>query len=101
MFDLDGYLKELISNYRASFGDRLLLEEKGWLYQAMSKYDPLWEYIKTNAPSKLTFDEAREICGFPIDHAFLNCKKELEAYGHQVGKISMKKQTVEFHHRKE
>ena len=63
----------------------------------MSKYDPLWEYIKANAPSELTFDEVRQICGFPIDHAFLNSKKELESYGYQVGKISMKSQTVKIH----
>ena len=44
-----------------------------------------------------TFDEVREICGFPIDHAFLNCKKELEAYGYQVGKITMKDRTIQFH----
>ena len=46
----------------------------------MNKYDLLWEYIKINAPSELSFDEVRRICGFPIDHSFLNCKKELEAY---------------------
>ena len=63
----------------------------------MSKYDPLWKYIKTNAPTKLTFDEVRHICGFPIDHAFLNSKKELETYGYQVGKISMKNRAVQFH----
>ena len=63
----------------------------------MSKYDSLWEYVKTNAPSELTFDEILSICGFPMDHSFLNCKRELEAYGYQVGKISMKKQTVQFH----
>ena len=63
----------------------------------MSKYNPLWAYIKTRAPAELSFDEMREICGFPIDHAFLNCKKELEAYGYQVGKISMKNRTVQFH----
>ena len=62
----------------------------------MSKYDPLWEYVKNNAPSELTFDEVQRICGFPIDHAFLNCKKELTAYGYQVGKISIKNQTVQF-----
>ena len=44
----------------------------------MSKYDSLWEHIKSNAPSELSFDEVRQICGFPIDHSFLNCKKELE-----------------------
>ena len=35
----------------------------------MSKYDPLWEYVKTNAPAELSFDEVRRICGFPIDHS--------------------------------
>ena len=63
----------------------------------MSKYDPLWEYIKINAPSELSFDELRRICSFPVDHSFLNCKMELEAYGYQVGKISMKNGTVQFH----
>lgn len=47
----------------------------------MSKYDQLWEYIKTNAPVELSFDEVQQICGFPIDHSFLNCKKELKANG--------------------
>lgn len=60
----------------------------------MSKYDPLWQYVKANAPSELTFDEVQAICGFPIDHAFLKCKKELTAYGYQVGKISMQNKTV-------
>jgi len=63
----------------------------------MRKYDPLWNYIKTNAPSELSFVEVRWICCFSIDHSFLNCKKELEAYGYQVGKISMKNRTVQFH----
>ena len=62
----------------------------------MSKYDPLWEHIKSNAPSELSFDEVRQICGFPIDHSFLNCKKELEEYGYRVSKISMKNRTVKF-----
>ena len=66
----------------------------------MSKYNPLWEYIKTRAPAELSFDEMREICGFPIDHAFLNCKKELEAYGYQVGKISMKALCLQGHLRR-
>ena len=60
----------------------------------MSKYEPLWEYIKTNTPAELSFDEVLQICGFPIDHSFLKYKKELEIYGYQVGKISMKNQTV-------
>lgn len=37
-----------------------------------------------------------EILGFPIDHSFLNYKKELLAYGYTVGKISLKDQTVKF-----
>ena len=61
----------------------------------MSKYKSLWEYIKKNEPEKLSFSEAEAICGFAIDHAFLTYKKELEAYGFKVGKISMKKKEVE------
>ena len=45
---------------------------------------------------KLTFAEIEQIVGLPIDHSFLNYKKELLAYGYKVGKISMKKQTVTF-----
>ena len=63
----------------------------------MSKYEALWEYVANHAVPELSFDKVQEICGFPIDHSFLNCKKELEAYGYQVGKISMKNHTVEFH----
>lgn len=64
----------------------------------MSKYDVLWEYVQKNgSPSfKLTFEEIAHIAGIPIDHAFLTYKKELMAYGYQVGKISMKDQTVLF-----
>lgn len=64
----------------------------------MSKYDPLWEYVgKSGSGSlKLTFEEIQIIAGFPIDHSFLKYKKELERYGWQVGKISMKEQTVLF-----
>lgn len=65
----------------------------------MSKYNALWEYVqKTGSQSfKLTFDEIQEIAGLPIDHSFLKYKKELADYGYQVGKISMKEQTVLFH----
>lgn len=45
---------------------------------------------------KLTFDEIQNIAGVPIDHSFLNFKKELTNYGYQVGKISMKEKTVSF-----
>ena len=64
----------------------------------MSKYEPLWEWVGKQ-PAKnltLTFAEIQQILGFPIDHSFLTYKKELLAYGHRVGKISMKKQTVDF-----
>lgn len=64
----------------------------------MSKFNLLWEYVQKNGtPSlKLTFDEIKDIAGIPIDHSFLNYKKELTAYGYQVGKISLKGQTVIF-----
>ena len=45
---------------------------------------------------KLTFDEIEKIAGIPIDHSFLNCKKELLNYGYKVGKISRKGKTVDF-----
>lgn len=65
----------------------------------MSKYHSLWEYIKEKGePSfQLTFEEIRQITGIELDHSFLNDKKELTQYGYQVGKISMKNQTIVFH----
>ncbi len=64
----------------------------------MSKYSTLWEHIQENGSRslKLTFDEIQSIAGTPIDHSFLKYKKELTEYGYQVGKISMKEQTVIF-----
>ena len=64
----------------------------------MSKYDPLWAAIATReeASFRLTFDEIRQLLGFEIDHSFLNYKKELLPFGYQVGKISLKEQTVQF-----
>lgn len=64
----------------------------------MSKYDALWSYIRENDKPQLTltFDEIGRIAGVPLDHAFLQCKKELLQYGYAVGKISMKAQTVLF-----
>lgn len=64
----------------------------------MSKYEPLWKWIKENGTDsfKLSYDEIEKIAGLPIDHSFLNYKKELEEYGFRVGKISMKEQTVAF-----
>ena len=39
----------------------------------MSKYDPLWNYLKKNNEKnyKLTYDEIKNILGFEIDHSFL------------------------------
>lgn len=64
----------------------------------MSKYNLLWKYVqkKGSTSFKLTFDEIKDIAGIPIDHSFLNYKKELTEYGYQVGKISLKEQTVIF-----
>ena len=64
----------------------------------MSKYNHLWEYIQKNGDQsfRLTFNEIQNIAGVPIDHSFLKYKKELTEYGYQVGKISMKEQTVIF-----
>ncbi len=64
----------------------------------MSKYNSLWEYVQKSGSQslKLTFDEIQNIAGIPIDHSFLRYKKELAEYGYQVGKISMKEQTVIF-----
>ena len=64
----------------------------------MSKYNALWEYVKNSGKQslKLTFDEIQNIAGVPIDHSFLNFKKELANYGCQVGKISMKEKSVSF-----
>ena len=64
----------------------------------MSKYEPLWKWIKENGTDnfKLTYAEIENILGFPFDHSFLTFKKELMEYGFSVGKISMKNQTVSF-----
>ena len=64
----------------------------------MSKYNSLWKYIQNSGSSsfKMTFAEIQNIAGIPIDHSFLKYKKELTEYGYEVGKISMKEQTVIF-----
>lgn len=64
----------------------------------MSKYDSLWKYVQNSGMKslKLTFEEIQSIAGIPVDHSFLKYKKELEEYGYQVGKISMKEQTINF-----
>lgn len=62
----------------------------------MSKYDSLWKYVAQSEQDvfKLTFSEIDQIAGLPIDHSFLSFKKELNGYGYQVGKISMKKHSI-------
>ncbi|WP_130999647.1 hypothetical protein [Clostridioides difficile] len=64
----------------------------------MSNYSSLWEYVKKNNSQsfKLTFEEIKDIAGIEIDHSFLKYKKELNEYGYQVGKISLKEKTVIF-----
>lgn len=64
----------------------------------MSKYDPLWEYLKINNKPLfvLSFDEVKNILGFSIDHSFLNYKKEAKSYGYTVGKISLKEKKIIF-----
>ena len=60
--------------------------------------NPLWNWVgkQTAKNLTLTFAEIQQILGFPIDQSFLNYKKELLTHGYRVGKISMKKQTVNF-----
>ncbi len=67
----------------------------------MSKYAPLWAAVSLHDENKfwMSFVEVEQILRFPIDHAFLNYKKELLEYGWQVGKISLKAQTVLFQRR--
>ena len=62
----------------------------------MSKYDKLWQWIAQNGKDKfdLTFEQAEQIAGLPIDHAFLTYKKELPGYGYEVARISLKNKTV-------
>lgn len=64
----------------------------------MSKYEPLWKYLKANGKDvyKLSYAEIKDILGFEIDHSFLTYKKEAKEYGYGVAKISMKEKTVSF-----
>lgn len=69
----------------------------------MSKYQKLWEYVQNYGVEHnvdmltLTFCDVEQIAQVPIDHSFLQYKKELLSYGWQVGKISLKAQNVTFH----
>lgn len=64
----------------------------------MSKFHYLWEKIGQDGRTlfTLSFAEIATMAGLPIDHSFLNAKKELLAFGYQVKKISLKEQTVKF-----
>lgn len=64
----------------------------------MSKYEKLWNYIEENGTESLslTFDEIAQIAGVPLDHSFLNYKRELEEFGWKTAKISMKNRSVSF-----
>jgi hypothetical protein len=64
----------------------------------MSKYDPLWKYLKNNdnGEIKLFFSDIEYILGFKIDHPFLNYKKEASNYGYTVKKISLKEKHIIF-----
>ena len=65
----------------------------------MSKYEPLWKYIKENKKDefKLTYENIRSVLGFDIDHSFLKYKKDLLEYGYEVIKISIKDKYVLIH----
>lgn len=67
----------------------------------MSKYEALWRHLQENGQLLMTFDEIGQIAGVPLDHSFLQHKKELPAYGYEVEKISMKAQTVRFRRKEE
>ena len=62
----------------------------------MSKYEPLWKYVKENKKDeyKLSFEEVKQIVGFDFDHAFLTFKKELLDYGYEFKKLSLKEKWV-------
>ncbi len=64
----------------------------------MSKYEPLWKYLKDNNKEnyKLSYEEIENIIGIEIDHSFLIHKKEAKEYGYEVGKISMKEKNIMF-----
>lgn len=64
----------------------------------MSKYSALFERIakSENDREKLSFSEIEKLGGVPLDHSFLNAKKELEQLGWRVKKISLKEKTVVF-----
>ena len=67
----------------------------------MSKYGELWKYVSEKDGDELShsFDEIESVAGVPLDHSFLNYKKELSDYGFKVKKISIKNRLVIFSRR--
>ena len=59
----------------------------------MSKYEPLWLYLKENNQDSynLSYEEIKNILGFKLDHSFLTFKKELLEYGYEVKKNKFKR----------
>lgn len=59
---------------------------------------PLWVFLECDGSEhlQLSFSRIEEILTFPLDHSFLNAKKESLIYGYEVKKISMKQQWVLF-----
>lgn len=46
----------------------------------MSKYDPLWKYLKDNKKNsyKMSYKEIENILNFEIDHSFFNLQKRVK-----------------------
>lgn len=66
--------------------------------QKAQPYEPLWQYVAGNDAQSVTlsFSEIERVLGFPINHAFLNSKKDLHAYGWLCRNISMKENLITF-----
>ena len=64
----------------------------------MSKYDPLWAYVKERDEYllELTFEEAEKVLGFPVKGSLLTNKAELLQYGYEVVKLMKREQVVIF-----
>mgnify|MGYP003322486867 CR=1 FL=1 len=64
----------------------------------MSKYDPLWKFIKKKGGEtfRMTYSEIEKVTKFPLDHSLLVYKKELQDYGYSIGKISVKDKAITF-----
>lgn len=63
----------------------------------MSKYNQLWKHIADSGQDQLMipFSEVERVTGVPLDHSFLQYKKELLDYSYQVDHIYLKKQQIQ------